>query len=110
MFLSLRTVTTGKSSTLRNEIKRAKPEPMHNHSFRRLIIALALVLILTVLSPAIRADEALTERNKKVVRDFYTTVLIGRDVEEQILVDSLARLSAIARAPIPKFAIYCSDL
>jgi G3E family GTPase len=37
-------------------------------------------------------------------------VLIGRDVEEQILVDSLARLSAIARAPIPKFAIYCSDL
>src|ERR1700730_16086923 len=81
MFLSLRTVTTGKSSTLRNEIKRAKPEPMHNHSFRRLIIALALVLILTVLSPAIRADEALTERNKKVVRDFYTTVLIGRDVD-----------------------------
>jgi G3E family GTPase len=37
-------------------------------------------------------------------------VLIGRDVEEQILVDALARLSAIARTPIPKFAIYCSDL
>ena len=37
-------------------------------------------------------------------------VLIGRDVEEQILVDSLARLSAIARAPIPKFASYCGDL
>ena len=31
-------------------------------------------------------------------------VLIGRDVEEQILMDALARLSAIARAPIPKFA------
>lgn len=28
-----------------------------------------------------RADEALTERNKAVVRDFYTTVLIGRNVD-----------------------------
>ena len=27
------------------------------------------------------ADEALTARNKAVVRDFYTTVLIGRDVD-----------------------------
>jgi predicted SnoaL-like aldol condensation-catalyzing enzyme len=28
-----------------------------------------------------RADEALTARNKAVVRDFYTTVLIDRDVD-----------------------------
>ena len=28
-----------------------------------------------------RADEALTERNKAIVRDFYTTVLIGRNVD-----------------------------
>jgi len=28
-----------------------------------------------------RAGEGLTERNKGLVRDFYTTVLIGRDVE-----------------------------
>ena len=34
-------------------------------------------------------------------------VLIGRDVEEQILVDALARLSAIARTPIPKYASHC---
>jgi predicted SnoaL-like aldol condensation-catalyzing enzyme len=27
------------------------------------------------------ADEALTQRNKAVVRDFYTTVLVGRDVD-----------------------------
>ena len=27
------------------------------------------------------ADEGLTARNKAVVRDFYTTVLIGRDVD-----------------------------
>jgi len=27
------------------------------------------------------ADEELTTRNKAVVRDFYTTVLVGRDVE-----------------------------
>jgi G3E family GTPase len=37
-------------------------------------------------------------------------VLIGRDVEEQILAGALACLSAIARAPIPKFAIYCGNL
>jgi predicted SnoaL-like aldol condensation-catalyzing enzyme len=28
-----------------------------------------------------RADDALTARNKEIVRNFYTTVLIGRDVD-----------------------------
>jgi predicted SnoaL-like aldol condensation-catalyzing enzyme len=50
-------------------------------SFRRLIISLALALMLAVFAQAILADEALTERNKAIVRDFYTTVLIGRNVD-----------------------------
>ena len=50
-------------------------------SFGRLIGSLALALMLTVFAQTIRADEALTERNKAVVRDFYTTVLIGRNVD-----------------------------
>ena len=49
-------------------------------SFRRLIGSFALALMLSVIAQPIWADEALTERNKKVVRDFYTTVLIGRNV------------------------------
>jgi hypothetical protein len=53
--------------------KRFKP-------FRRLIGSFALALMLSVFAQAIRADEALTERNKAIVRDFYTTVLIGRNV------------------------------
>src|SRR6201993_5638216 len=39
--------------------------------------ALALV---ASMQPA-SGDEALTARNKALVRDFYTTVLIGRDVD-----------------------------
>lgn len=54
---------------------------MNNQSFRRLIRAFALALMLTVSAQAIWADEALTERNKALVRDFYTTVLIGRNVD-----------------------------
>src|SRR5262252_7418280 len=50
-------------------------------SVRRLITAAALVLMLAVFANSIWADEALTERNKTVVRDFYTTVLIGRNVD-----------------------------
>ena len=41
----------------------------------------ALVVGLLSTAQAVLADDALTERNKKVVRDFYTTVLIGRDVD-----------------------------
>ena len=39
----------------------------------------ALVLV-APMQPA-SGDEALTARNKALVRDFYTTVLIGRDVD-----------------------------
>jgi predicted SnoaL-like aldol condensation-catalyzing enzyme len=42
--------------------------------------ALATVMLLFFIAPTAYADEALTERNKEIVRDFYTTVLIGRDV------------------------------
>jgi hypothetical protein len=42
--------------------------------------SLFFVLLLGVAQPAL-ADEALTERNKNIVRDFYTTVLIGRNVD-----------------------------
>jgi len=47
----------------------------------RLISALVLVLAPAVSGQPARADEALTARNKAVVRDFYTTVLIGRDID-----------------------------
>jgi hypothetical protein len=43
----------------------------------RLISALVLVLAPAVSEQPAWADEALTARNKAVVRDFYTTVLIG---------------------------------
>jgi predicted SnoaL-like aldol condensation-catalyzing enzyme len=43
------------------------------------VLVLALALVFSA-QPA-WADEALTARNKALVRDFYTTVLIGRDVD-----------------------------
>lgn len=42
-----------------------------------LIVATAL----SILAQPASANEHLTARNKAVVRDFYTTVLIGRDVD-----------------------------
>jgi predicted SnoaL-like aldol condensation-catalyzing enzyme len=42
--------------------------------------SLVFVLLLGIAQPAF-ADEALTEHNKNIVRDFYTTVLIGRNVD-----------------------------
>jgi hypothetical protein len=36
---------------------------------------------LGVFARAAWADEALTARNKDVVRNFYTTVLVGRDID-----------------------------
>lgn len=42
---------------------------------------LVLALAVGISMQSARADEASTERNKAVVRDFYTTVLIGRDVD-----------------------------
>jgi len=47
----------------------------------RLITALVLVLAPAVSEQPVWVDEAFTARNKAVVRDFYTTVLIGRDVD-----------------------------
>jgi predicted SnoaL-like aldol condensation-catalyzing enzyme len=48
----------------------------HIGSFR----SLAFVFILGIVHPAF-ADQALTEHNKNIVHDFYTTVLIGRNVD-----------------------------
>ena len=47
----------------------------------RPIGAFALALTVGMVALAARADDALTERNKSIVRDFYTTVLIGRNVD-----------------------------
>jgi predicted SnoaL-like aldol condensation-catalyzing enzyme len=40
-----------------------------------------LTVSLISIGQAALADDALTDRNKTVVRNFYTTVLIGRDVD-----------------------------
>jgi predicted SnoaL-like aldol condensation-catalyzing enzyme len=48
---------------------------------RRLLSILTFAASLVILSEAALADEGLTARNRALVRDFYTTVLIGRDVE-----------------------------
>jgi predicted SnoaL-like aldol condensation-catalyzing enzyme len=42
--------------------------------------SLVFVLLVGIAQPAF-ADETLTEHNKNIVRDFYTTVLIGRNVD-----------------------------
>jgi predicted SnoaL-like aldol condensation-catalyzing enzyme len=39
------------------------------------------MLIFIFVVQSLSADEALTTRNKEIVRNFYTTVLIGRDVD-----------------------------
>jgi predicted SnoaL-like aldol condensation-catalyzing enzyme len=57
----------------------AQPTKLMNKHFGT-IRSLLFVLILSIAQPVF-ADEALTERNKNVVRDFYTTVLIGRNVD-----------------------------
>jgi predicted SnoaL-like aldol condensation-catalyzing enzyme len=46
-----------------------------------LIDAFGLALIVAISAQPAWADEALTQRNKDLVRNFYTTVLIGRDVD-----------------------------
>ncbi len=48
---------------------------------RRLLGILTFAASLVILSEAALADEGLTARNKALVRDFYTTVLIGRDLD-----------------------------
>ena len=47
----------------------------------RLVNALTFAAALVILPETASADEGLTARNKALVRDFYTTVLIGRDVD-----------------------------
>jgi len=47
----------------------------------RWIGILFFAFTLGVFARAAWADEALTARNKDVVRNFYTTVLVGRDVD-----------------------------
>jgi predicted SnoaL-like aldol condensation-catalyzing enzyme len=47
----------------------------------RLIGAFTVAFTVGMAAQAAPADDTLTERNKAVVRDFYTTVLIGRDVD-----------------------------
>jgi len=48
---------------------------------KQLINLIGLTITICIPSQLARADEALTERNKNIVRDFYTTVLIGRNVD-----------------------------
>ena len=47
----------------------------------RLLTLRILGVGLVILAPTAQGGDELTERNKAVVRDFYTTVLIGRDVD-----------------------------
>ena len=47
----------------------------------RLIGAFAVAVTVGMAAQAASADDTLTDRNKAIVRDFYTTVLIGRDVD-----------------------------
>jgi len=47
----------------------------------RLIGAFAVAFTVGMAALASPADDTLTERNKAIVRDFYTTVLIGRNVD-----------------------------
>src|SRR5215467_12994424 len=44
---------------------------------KKLLLAL---VVATCVQPGL-ADQALTSHNKALVRDFYTTVLVGRDVD-----------------------------
>jgi len=47
----------------------------------RLIGAFAVAVTVGMAAQAASADDTLTDRNKAIVRDFYTTVLIGRNVD-----------------------------
>jgi predicted SnoaL-like aldol condensation-catalyzing enzyme len=49
--------------------------------FRLTAGILSSILILSIVTQPATADEALTARNKEIVRNFYTTVLVGRNVD-----------------------------
>ena len=44
-------------------------------------VLLAVAIAMGISAHSTQADEALTERNKAIVRDFYTTVFIGRNID-----------------------------
>jgi predicted SnoaL-like aldol condensation-catalyzing enzyme len=48
---------------------------------RRFVGIFVLLPVLVCAEQLARADEALTARNKEIIRNFYATVLIGRDVD-----------------------------
>src|SRR5262252_8115135 len=48
---------------------------------RRWLIIPILTTALSIVAQPASADEKLTARNKAIVQDFYTTVLVGRDVD-----------------------------
>ena len=52
---------------------------MFQNTWRHIVSGAALFLI--ALSVSAHADEALTARNKAVVRDFYTNVFLARNVD-----------------------------
>jgi predicted SnoaL-like aldol condensation-catalyzing enzyme len=52
---------------------------MHTVKMKWFVQTMAFALL--GFAQIMRADEALTARNKALVRDFYTTVLIGRQVD-----------------------------
>jgi predicted SnoaL-like aldol condensation-catalyzing enzyme len=49
--------------------------------FNKIAARFGLMLILIATVQSVAADDALTGRNKEIVRNFYTMVLIGRDVD-----------------------------
>jgi predicted SnoaL-like aldol condensation-catalyzing enzyme len=54
---------------------------MSNGRTARLVGILISMLALSIFAQPAWADESLTARNKAIVRDFYTTVLIARNVD-----------------------------
>ena len=54
---------------------------MRTGNRKQLINLFALTVVLGISSQFVWADDALTARNKAIVRDFYMTVLIGRNVD-----------------------------
>ena len=49
--------------------------------FKELAGTVVAILIMTISIQPVSADDPLSSRNKEVVRNFYTIVLIGRDVD-----------------------------
>lgn len=54
---------------------------MYEQYLRRFAGMFVLTVSLIWMGQAILADDALTDRNKAVVRNFYTTALMGRNIE-----------------------------